>query len=332
MTRQIFLKRMLSALITIVLAVVITFVLLRLTPGNAIDQWARDYAIQYNITIDEAYTRVANMINYDPNEPIIQQFTRYVGNLLQGNLGYSMVHQGLRVNDIIANALPWTLFVSSIALVVSFLIGIYLGVKMAYNRKSWLDPVISIYSVVTNAVPDFILAIILLIVFSYGLGWFPINGAYDFYLTPGFNLPFIGSIFYYGALPILTYVLTLIGQWALMMKGSAVSILGDDYIEAAKARGLPPKLITRKYVQKNAIIPLVTQLAVFLGGMLGGAILVENLFQYPGIGYFMAEATKQRDYIVMQGILLFIAITMIIANFIADLLYSKLDPRIQIEE
>ncbi|MBO0995764.1 ABC transporter permease [Bacillus sp. SD088] len=332
MTRRIFLKRILHALITIVLAVVITFVLLRLTPGNAIDQWARDYAIQYNITIDEAYTRVANMINYDPNEPIIQQFTRYVGNLLQGNLGYSMVHQGLRVNDIIANALPWTLFVSSIALVISFIIGIYLGVKMAYNRKSWIDPVISIYSVVTNAVPDFILAILLLIVFSYGLGWFPINGAYDFYLTPGFNLAFISSIFYYGALPILTYVLTLIGQWALMMKGSAVSILGDDYIEAAKARGLPQKLIVRKYVQKNAIIPLVTQLAVFLGGMLGGAILVENLFQYPGIGYFMAEATKQRDYIVMQGILLFIAITMIIANFIADLLYSKLDPRIQIEE
>ncbi|NGP46809.1 ABC transporter permease [Bacillaceae bacterium SIJ1] len=303
-----------------------------MTPGSAIDQWARDYALQYNITIDEAYERVANMINYDPNEPIHEQFARYVSNLAQGNLGYSMVHQGLRVNDIIASALPWTLFVSSIALVVSFVIGVYLGVKMAYKRKSWLDPVISVYSVVTNAVPDFIFALLLLIVFSYGLGWFPINGAYDFYLTPGFNVEFIMSIFYYGALPIFTYVLTLIGQWALMMKGSAISVLGDDYIEAAKARGLPEKLIVSKYVQKNAIIPLVTQLAVFLGGMLGGAILVENLFQYPGIGYFMAEATGQRDYIVMQGILLFIAITMIIANFIADLLYSKLDPRIRIEE
>ncbi|MED4129611.1 ABC transporter permease [Shouchella miscanthi] len=332
MSKRVFLKRLASAGITLVLAVILTFILLRLTPGSAIDQWARNYANQYNITLDEAYIRVAAMINYDPNEPIISQFFRYVSSLVQGDLGKSMVHQALSVNDIIASALPWTLFVSSIALAVSFVIGIFLGVMMAYNRKSWLDPIVSVYSVVTNAVPDFILAILLLIVFSFSLGWFPVNGAYNFRLTPGLNLEFVGSVFYYATLPILTYVLTMIGQWALMMKGSAVGVLGEDYIEAAKVRGLREKTIRKNYVQKNAIIPLVTQLAVFLGAMLGGAILVENLFQYPGIGYYMGEATRQRDYIVMQGILLFIAVSMIVANFIADLLYSKLDPRIKIEE
>ncbi|MBS4219241.1 ABC transporter permease [Bacillus sp. FJAT-49711] len=332
MTVKVLLKRVGTAAITIVLATILTFLLLRLTPGNAIDQWAREYSIQYNISLTDAYERIAAMINYNPLEPIYHQFVRYVSGLAHGNLGYSMVNQGLTVNEIIAKALPWTLFVSSVSLVISFVIGIFLGVKMAWKRNSILEPIVSLYSVVTNAVPDFIFAIILLIIFAYGLGWFPINGAYDFYLTPGFNLPFLLSVVYYAALPILTYVITLIGGWALMMKGSAVGVLGEDYVEAARARGISESRIMDQYVKKNAIIPLVTQLAVALGAMLGGAILIENLFQYPGIGYYMAEATKQRDYTVMQGILLFIAITMVVANLISDLIYSKLDPRIKVEE
>ncbi|MFD2612277.1 ABC transporter permease [Paenibacillus gansuensis] len=329
MNKSFVLRQLAASLLTVFLAMILTFVLLRLTPGSAIDAWARGYAAQYNVTLEKAYEQVALMINYNPKEPIYEQFITYVSGLLKGNLGYSMVSQSVSVNEIIASALPWTLFVSSIALFISFTIGIFLGVQMAWRRKSLLEPIVSVYSILTNAVPDFIFAILLLIVFSYGLGWFPINGAYDPFLDVGFNLDFIVSVFYYAALPILTFVIAMIGDWALSMKGSAVSVIGEDYVEAARARGLPDSVIMKKYVRKNAIIPLVTQMAMALGGMLGGAILVENLFQYPGMGYYMGNAVGQRDYTVMQGILLFIAVTMVFANLIADLIYSKLDPRIK---
>jgi peptide/nickel transport system permease protein len=319
------------ALFTIFLAIVITFILLRMTPGSAIDAWARDYATQYAVTLEEAYRRIAAMINYNPNEPILDQFIRYISGLARGNLGVSMLYQQITVNSIILNALPWTVFIVSVSLLLSFLIGMFLGVRMAWKRNSLLEPSISLYTVVTSAIPDFIFGIILLIIFAYGLNWFPINGAYDPYVTPGFNLPFILSVFHYAALPVLTFTITNIGGWALMMKGNAVSILGEDYIVAAKARGIPESVIMNRYVKKNAILPLITMLAITFGAMLGGATLIENIFQYPGIGYFLAEATRTRDYTVMQGILLFLSVTMVLANLIADLIYSKLDPRIKME-
>ncbi len=332
MTLKLVLKRIGVAVLTIALAVILTFVLLRLTPGSAIDAWARDYATQNNLTLEEAYRRIAAMINYNPNEPIYQQFFRYVNGLLHGNLGVSMIYQQITVNSIIASALPWTLFVTSVSLLVSFLVGMFLGVRMAWKRNSVLEPATSFYAVITSAVPDFIFAIILLVVFSYSLNWFPINGAYDPLVTPGFHFDFIKSVLYHAVLPISTYVLTSIGGWALMMKGSAVSILGEDYITAAKARGVSESLIMSRYVRKNAILPLITGLAISLGGMLGGSALIENIFQYPGMGYYLGESVRQRDYTTMQGILLFLSITMVLANLIADLIYAKLDPRIKLEE
>nr|WP_276316325.1 ABC transporter permease [Paenibacillus artemisiicola] len=206
-----------------------------------------------------------------------------------------------------------------------------LGVRMAWKRNSVLEPVVSLFTVITSAIPDFIFAILLLVVFAYGLNWFPVNGAYDPFVTPGFNLDFIVSVLYYAAMPILTFVITNIGGWALMMKGNAVSVLGEDYIIAAKARGISESVIMNRYVMKNAMLPMITMLAITFGSMLGGATLIENIFQYPGIGYFLGEATRTRDYTVMQGIMLFLSITMIVANLIADLVYSKLDPRIKVE-
>ncbi|MFC5651195.1 ABC transporter permease [Paenibacillus solisilvae] len=331
MTPIIVLKRIGMAVITICLATIMTFVLLRLTPGNAIDAWARDYATQFGITLEEAYRRIAAMINYNPNEPLHEQFVRYISGLIHGNLGVSMIYQQITVNSIIANAMPWTIFVASISLVISFLIGMFLGVRMAWKRNSILEPAISLFSVITSAIPDFIFAILLLVVFAYGLNWFPVNGAYDPFVTPGFNLDFIVSVLYYAAMPILTFVITHIGGWALMMKGNAVSILGEDYIIAAKARGISESVIMNRYVLKNAMLPMITMLAITFGGMLGGATLIENVFQYPGIGYFLGEATRTRDYTVMQGIILFLSVTMVVANLIADLVYSKLDPRIKVE-
>jgi peptide/nickel transport system permease protein len=326
------LKRIAVSLITVFLAMLFTFFLLRMTPGSAIDTWARDYATQRGMTLDEAYRQITAMINYNPKEPIFTQLGRYLGGLMHGNLGMSMIYQNVSVNEIIANALPWTLFVLSVSLIISFLIGINLGAMMAFKRKTILDPIISIYAILTSSVPNFIVGILLLVIFSFQFGWFPVNGAYDPIVEPGFNFPFILNVLYHGALPILTYVITTIGTWALTMKGSAVNVLGEDYIIAASIRGVSERTLMNRYVKRNAMLPLITTLAVSFGFMLGGSPLIENVFSYPGMGYYIGQATQQRDYTLMQGLLLVTSLAVILANLASDLIYAKLDPRVKLEE
>jgi peptide/nickel transport system permease protein len=151
-------------------------------------------------------------------------------------------------------------------------------------------------------------------------------------VDPGFNFPFILNVLYHGALPILTYVITTIGTWALTMKGSAVNVLGEDYIIAASIRGVSERTLMNRYVKRNAMLPLITTLAVSFGFMLGGSPLIENVFSYPGMGYYIGQATQQRDYTLMQGLLLVTSLAVILANLASDLIYAKLDPRVKLEE
>ncbi len=333
MSAKVMIKRFLTSLITLFAATIFTFFLLRMTPGNAYDKWAKDLALQRGITFEEARELVVGMSNYDPDEPMLKQFGRYVGGLLQGNFGHSMYNPNMTVNKILAKALPWTIFMLTIALLISFIIGINLGVIMAWKRKSVLNPIISTYAIISGAIPNFLVAIILMIVFSFKLRWFPMRGAYDAAVaTPGFNLKFILNVLHHAALPILTYVLTSVGMWALSMKGTAVSVLGEDYITAAWVRGVPEKNIMNNYVKKNALLPLITSLAISFGLMLGGSALIENQFNYPGLGFYMGEAAVKRDYTIMQGLLFITSFAVIIANFIAEIVYAKLDPRVNLEE
>lgn len=332
MTLKIIFKRIGISLVTVLMAVLLTFNLLRMMPGSAIDGMARDLASKQNLPLADAYDKVARMINYNPHEPILNQLSRYLNGLVHGNLGTSMMYQNITVNQIVAKALPWTIFVLSISLAISFIIGVNLGAIMAWKRKTLLEPIISVFSIITSAIPAFIIAVLLLVIFSFQLGWFPYNGAYDSSVTVGFNLKFILSALYHAALPILTYVVTSIGGWALTMKGSAVNVLGEDYVNAAFIRGVSDKNIMKNYVKKNAMLPLITSLAMSFGFMLGGSALIENTFAYPGMGYYIGQATNQRDFTLMQGLLLVTAMAVIIANLIADLVYCKLDPRVNIEE
>lgn len=327
-----FLKRFGIAVFTLIVAMLLTFILLRKTPGSAIDGMARNLASAQGLTLEVAYDRVAAMINYDPREPISSQFLRYAKGILKGNLGTSMIYQNTTVNDILASAMPWTLFVVTIALTISFIIGINLGSVMAWRRKTLLNPIISVLSIVSMSIPNFIIAILLLIFFSFQLGWFPFNGAYDATVTPGFTLEFILNVLHHAALPIFTYVLTTIGGWTLSMKGNCVSVLGEDYVNAAWIRGVSNKQIMKNYVKKNAMLPMITGFAVAFGTQLGGAALIENSFSYPGIGYFLGQATSQRDYTLMQGILIVTSFAVIMANLISEVLYAQLDPRVKMED
>jgi peptide/nickel transport system permease protein len=270
------------------------------------------------------------MYGYDPNQPLLDRLVTYVKRLLKGDLGYSMIYRA-SVNQIIAKALPWTAFVVSVSLLLSFSMGVILGTLVAWKRRSILDPLVTGYASFTAATPDYVTAMLLLLFFAINLKWFPSKGAYDIGIEPGFSLAFIGNVLHHAALPILSYTLEAVGGWALAMKGAAISVLGEDYIMAAKARGLKDQRIVTSYLARNSILPLITGLAISFGAMFGGSILIETIFNYPGMGWFFSQALMRKDYGMMQGLFLLTITATILANFLADILYAKLDPRVRLE-
>lgn len=323
-------RRVGIALITIFLITTLTFFVVRKTPGDVMQAWAMDIVQTYSMTYEDALAFVESMYSYDPNQPVLEQYIAYISGLLRGDLGESFIYK-VSVNEVIAKALPWTVFVTSISLFLSFGIGILLGMTIAWKRKTILDPIVTFYAAFTGATPDYVTALVLLIIFSINLHIFPLKGAYDAMVPVGFTWPFIKSVLLHAALPITAYTFESTAGWALAMKGSAVSVLGEDYIMAARARGLKDSRIMTRYMGRNALLPMITGLAIALGTMVSGSILIETIFSYPGIGWFFGEALVKRDFGMMQGLFLFLAIVVIFANLATDLLYTRLDPRIKLE-
>ena len=332
MSTHYILKRLGIAVLTIAVSSILSFVLLRCMPGDIFQNQARERARALNIPLDEAYRQIVLQYNYDPSEPMLKQAARYYGGILHGNLGVSMYNPGRTVNDYVAYALPWTLFIVCIALALSFFLGIGLGGVMAWRRKGWLSSFIMLFCTITSSIPVFVFAFLLMVFFVFQLGWFPMSGAYDIMVDPGFNLPFFLSACYHAVLPIFTFVLVSMGSWALQMKASGIAVMGEDFIFAARARGIPESVIRTRYVMRNAMLPIVTSVAIVFSGMIGNGAFVESVYIYPGMGKILAEASGRRDFSVMQGVLLIISVTTILANFIVELFYSKLDPRIKREE
>lgn len=329
MSAQYILRRLGVALLTIAASSVLAFVLLRNMPGDIFQNQARDLARAQQIPFEEAFRQVVLQYNYDPTEPMLKQAARYYGGLLHGNLGISMYNANRTVNDYVAYALPWTLLIVCTALTLSFFLGIGIGGFMAWRRSGWLSGFLTLFCTVTSSIPVFVFAFLLMVFFVFQLGWFPMSGAYDIMVDPGFNLPFLLSAGYHAVLPIFTFVLVSMGGWALQMKASGIAVMGEDFIFAAHARGIPESVIRTRYVMRNALLPIVTSAAIVFSGMIGNGAFVESTYIYPGMGKILAEASGRRDFAVMQGILLIISATTILANLVVELFYSKLDPRIK---
>ncbi|HVO43904.1 MAG TPA: ABC transporter permease [Aggregatilineales bacterium] len=322
-----------QGLFTIWAVTTITFFLIRLMPGNPldikIDQLQRTQGLSYQ----EARARAAGLFGFDPDQPIFEQYVVYVGRLIQGDLGQSITSGGISVSSEILQFLPWTLFSVGLGLLVSFGLGILIGLAMAYWRGGILDNVMTVVSSILYGIPDYIIPLLLIIVVGIQWGLFSpgeMRGGIDPTLTPGFTPEYIGSLFKFALLPVTTYVLASIGGWVLTMKSSTISTLGEDYINVAKARGLSERRILIGYVGRNAMLPLVTRLAISIGFVVGGSVIVEELFQYPGIGRNLLRAINARDYTTMQGMFLVITIAVILSNVGADLLFGLLDPRVRL--
>ena len=260
------------------------------------------------------------------NDPIHVQYWDYLVSLSRSDLGLSIGFHPVAVADIITDALPWTIGLVGVTTVVSFLLGTALGVLIAWRRGSWSDHVLPTLTFL-NAVPYFWMALILVLVFAVSLGRFPIAGAYQAGLTRGWNWEFVSSVVEHGTLPAITIVLSSFAGWVLGMRNMTVTVMGEDYVTMAEAKGLPHRAVLVNYAARNAILPSITGFALALGAVVGGSMLTEVIFNYPGVGYTLFLAVQNQDFPLMQGLFLIISLTVIVANLLADIIYIFLDPR-----
>ena len=323
-------RRILLALATIYVVVTITFLLVRLIPGNPIDILLLEYTAR-GIPREVAKREIAALYAIKLDEPLWKQYVDYMLGLLSGNLGKSMISR-VPVSECLIYALPWTVFLISISMIISFSLGVVLGLLMAYRRGGIFDSSLSALASFSSAMPNFILGLLLLYLLALAIPIFPARGTYDIYIKPGFTPGFIVSVLYHAALPMITYIVTSFGGWALAMRSSTVRVLGEDYAVAAEARGLKKRRIAFSYVGRNAVLPLFASLAISIGYMFGGSALVETVFGYSGIGMIMGLSISYRDYPLMQGGFLLITTAVVLSNLLADLLYGKLDPRVKVGE
>jgi peptide/nickel transport system permease protein len=310
-----------------------TFFLIRKMPGNPVQIKIDQLMDQRQLTYDQARQAAAGLYDFDPDAPLMGQYVDYMVKLVQGDMGNSILSAGTTVTDQIRRYLPWTLFSVGIGLTISFALGISVGMAMAYWRGGLLDNVMTALASIMYGVPDFVIALLLLMVAGVQLELFKMEdvmGGIGQDVEAGFNMAYITNLFQHAALPIITYVWTTVGGWILTMKSSTISTLGEDYITVGKARGLPERRILTTYVGRNAMLPLVTRLAISIGFVVGGSVIIETIFQYPGLGRLLFTAISSRDYTVMQGVFLTIAAAVVFSNVLADLLFGMLDPRVRV--
>ncbi|CAM3336689.1 ABC transporter permease [Occultella aeris] len=258
--------------------------------------------------------------------PLHVQYWDYLTSLAAGDLGLSIGFFPVPVSEIVLGALPWTIGLVGITTVISFLIGTGLGVVLAWRRGSRTDHLLPALTFL-NAVPYFWMALILVLILSVNLGWFPVSHAYEPGLVPGWDWEFISSVLYHGILPAITIILASFAGWVLSMRNMTVTVLGEDYVTMAEAKGLPKRMVLVNYAARNAILPSVTGFALSLGAVVGGSMLTEVIFNYPGVGYTLFEAVQNQDFPLMQGLFLIISLAVIAANLVADVVYVFLDPR-----
>lgn len=321
-------KKILMAIFTILISLVIVFGVIQSMPGDPVDILAQEIVKSENLPYDLAYARAIATLNYDPSMPLIERFMDYVKGILSGDLGTSLAYKK-PVIEIIQGALPWTLLILTVSLACSFTVGILLGIYIAWKQKKSLNAALTVYQSVFGSIPDYIVAYLLVFIFAVTLGLFPSKGAYSSNVTPGFNVSFILDVMKHAFLPVLSYFVTTVAAWTVGMRANAVTVLGEDYLTYANVRGLSNRRILIHYVGRNAVLPMITSLAVTFGLMFGGSPLIENLFLYPGVGYYLNMAIARRDYPLMQGMFLIIIIMVVFSSLLAEFLYKVFNPRLR---
>jgi peptide/nickel transport system permease protein len=304
-------------------AITINFFLPRMLKGDPITAYL---ARNQGKVSPEAIESLRTLFGMDNPKPLWQQYVEYWGLLFQGDLGRSLSKGLAPVSEVIADALPWTLGLVGVATVFSFLIGTSIGTFIGWRRGTRAEVLVPIATFVST-VPYFWLGLIVIALFSTTLRWFPASHAFSKGALPNFSVEFVGDVIYHAALPALTIVLTSLGGWILGMRNMMITVLDEDYITVALAKGLSPRRVAVNYAARNAVLPQLSSFALSLGFIVGGTLIMELIFSYPGLGLRLFEATLAKDYPLMQGMFLVITLSVLVANIIADIVYAIMDPR-----
>jgi peptide/nickel transport system permease protein len=311
-----------QALATLAFVLAFNFFLFRVMPGDPVRLLARAQGLE--LSREAIRDLIADL---GLNKPMLAQFWDYLGDTLRGNFGDSFIY-GEPVTTIFARFMWPTILLVGVATVLMTVIGLFLGVRGGWNRGSKSDLASMGISLVLYSMPEFWLGMMLLVLFATTLGWFP-QGGFQSTQSGITGLDKVVDILNHMFLPLITLTLAYIGEYYLLMRSSLLDVLGEEYIIAARAKGIRESHVLWRHAVRNALLPTVTLLALSFGFVIGGAITVELVFSYPGLGLLTFEALEAQDYALLQGMFLFFSAAVIVANLIADILYSYLDPRVK---
>lgn len=324
-----YVQRTARAILTVWVVATITFGMIRLLPGGPMQQIRARLLRQPGISADQVDEQISSYQNLVPDAPLHEQYIQYMTGLAQGNMGKSITDMGTPVTEIIAETLPWTLFVMETAQILIFAIGIIGGAFLAYKEGTKLDSVGSSISILLSSIPFYVVAILAVYLLANIGGFFPSRYGFDSTVAePGLSVAFIISALHHAILPIGSVVITGAGVQLLAMRGNSIQVLGEDFVRVARLRGLSDRRIATRYVARNAILPMYTSFLTLIAFSIGGSIVLEEIFSYPGIGREMLQSLTRRDYPLMMGIFLVITVAVVLSVYIADLTYGMIDPRV----
>lgn len=321
-----FLRRLSFYLVALLVAATLNFIIPRAMPGDPVTMMFAHATTQVTPERIAAMQKLLGFVD----GPLYVQYLTYLKSIVSWELGTSIKFYPLSVNELLGSAFGWSLFLAGSAVILSFSIGSILGIFAAWRRGSKYDAFITPGMLIIQAVPQVVIAMLALFTFAIGLGWFPTGYAY----TPG-TIPdwtswaYYKDVAYHAILPLLCASIVQIGGFLVNMRNNMINLLAEDYITMAKGKGLSENRVVFNYAARNALLPSVTALSMSLGMTIGGQLIVEIIFNYPGLGKVLLDAINARDYQVLQGQLLIMTLFMLSFNLIADMLYVVLDPRLR---
>ena len=322
-------NRLLTLVLTILIAATLIWIIPRLSPVDPAEiALGRMAAGAGSVAGSDALLETLRA-QMGIDQPIAVQYLKYLWGVVRLDFGLSTASFPTPVSALIAQALPWTLGLMILSLVITFVIGNALGAFMAWDRTPKPARILIPAAMIFTSIPPILSGLLLMWVFAAKLRWFPLTGAYGLTVDPGWNLGFIGSVISHGFLPALSIVIVTFGFWALGMRGLMISVQGEDYVKLAEAKGLRPRYILYRYMIRNAILPQITAFALKVGLLVAGQVLVERIFAYNGMGKLLYDAILNQDFPVIQGVSYVIILLTAISVFLVDLLYPLIDPRIR---
>ena len=319
------LRRLVFYIVAIFVAITFNFLMPRLMPGDPVDAMFAAAGGRLPPETLDAYKEMLGFVD----APLWQQYLQYLQSVVTFDLGPSIMLFPVPVTEVLSNTLPWTVFLAGTATILSIFVGCFIGLYASLNRGGFVDRFFPVFWQFVASMPQAVTALLIFFIFALTLSWFPLGFGYNPDLDPSFSPSFIANVAYHAVLPLVTLVLSMIATWVFTMRNAMVNVLGEDYIAMARAKGLSSGRIMRRYAARNAILPVVTAVSMALGFAVAGQVFIETVFNYPGIGQLIIKAVAARDYPLMQACFLLIVLCVLIANFIADVLYVWLDPRLR---